>query len=748
MRLGHHLERVGVNLEQLDALMVPGAERLEKLERMAKRALIRKTPVDNVEWAEHTIHMTANMGHGAGLIRLQNMQKGILRSLQEDGVRRSYWKKVPRVGASMLISINMCYDVGHEAVDALFYERSEGDAQTFSEMFFHPMMVASPDLKKLLRPPHLDKWHDRILLNGAAARFRSVSKDGSFRSIKAMRASADEVSSQEYQAKGKSQEGHKLNLIAKRTQQYGDGRVFAVSSPTQTSYCLVSQGYEQSDRRVYRVACPHCGTFQELLPVMQPKDGPGLCYALDGETGRLSTYNDPVLGLEAMPDVWYQCAHCDIRGGRIRETAKFEMLENGIWVPTTLASQEGFVGFHSWAAHSQDPQSAWHHIVDAYRASLVNPSERQTFRNTWLGLDYSEEDSRPVEVHQLHRRCYFYPSTAPDFVKIVTAGMDNQRGAQSEEKRERTGKIARSEVSIVGWGAGERAAVLAHLIVPHAPFTSDSNAMKMAIMQEQFQTPDGRKLKISGGYDDVGDGETIDRAIQFLSSPEAKAVYLLACKGRNEGKGTVYPTISDTINSYTRRDGTKWPIDAIGTQAAKSTLMRRLNLDGFGEGSIVFPKIFGPQYFESLTAIVLKMAADGSGKTWWEDRPGNEAIDCLVYAYARFLRFKKMVPKSASIIEKHDATQDGAWAIDWAKQNLGDRSWMTPYQDEIRRGLGGLTLDMLSTSIPKPAVQTRGGLVVPRAPMAPQGNPDGTPQAQRPKFGAVSRTSFGRVGRI
>lgn len=749
-----HLELYGVPQSFIRETLAPGAVVAQDNMNHAMTALVRPSFAPIVEWAEGTIKMPAGQGYKSGDLRLLKYQKGIVASWQEEGVERIFNQKVPRTGSSLCSAVGVAHTTCHEAEDAIYYERSKDEAQTFHDDVLYPLLVSSPDLKKLLRPEHMDKWYDRYLLNGAAIHLRSASKDGSFRAIKGKAIFCDEVSSKEWLAKGKGTFGDKTDRAFKRAQQFGDGRMYCGSSPGDASTCIISKGYAQSDKRVFRMPCPHCQHVQEFEPNMQPGEGAGMYFNLDSN-GEYATWSDPKTGI-VVPDIWYQC-----RGPkecRIREIEKARMVDDGDWYATAMAARKGYVGFYIWSAYSLDPRSTWRHIADEYRQSLIVPAKRRTFANEWLGQAYDEDNARPVEGHWLKRqRTFNYPAPAPDPVECITVGFDNQTvGAKTAEKRERTGKIARSEFTVIGWGKGEEAYVLRHGIIPLPPFSPESNAAKLAIMDEAYEFADGTYMMPQGGFDDVGDGNTMNVAVNFVSSKEAQERGLWGVRGKGEAKGNRTQTIKGgqmVIHN--------WNVDQIGTAAAKDDLFARLNIEGWGPMAIHFPSSFDKSYFDSLTATTLKEFDDGSGKTYWEDKKGNEALDCFVYAYARMLMLRKNEPwLNEALAPPADQTRYFGSVIqpliDWDQAKKPDRSFQSPsWQSEMKgKRQGGTPLVVqrvrprkASAPPPPPRVQTS---PLPQAP----GLPVQQPKVQRTPFAprqaqadaADDMPRYGRIG--
>jgi phage terminase large subunit GpA-like protein len=739
MGIPYGLDDYGVDPGFLQSLL-KGRLELERVNAIAARSLIRPDPTPILEWAQETVRVPAGTGYSSGAFKALPFQKGIIEAWQEDGVDRIYFEKVPRLGSSFICAIGMLYASCFEGEDSIYFERSKADLQRFYDDNIDAIMAESPELQALRFPSHEERWQDQRLRNGATLRFRSAAKDSAFKAIKGKRIFTDEVDADVWGAGSKSA-GDKLDRAAKRGQQFGDSILYAGSSPESLATSRIHKGFIASDQRTYRVHCPKCATSQELYPIMQPGDGPGMRFRMDGETNRVATYTSPN-GFVA-PDIWYECVSCN---GAIRETAKSEMLEHGFWkgkFTKAEAERPGYVGYHMWSAYSTDPKSSWHHVVDEFRASLSDPSKRKTFQNEWLGLPWDEENVRPVEVHWLRsRRVWAYPAPVPPCVNILTAGADEQTGKVDKDAAVKSGKIARTELSIWGWGEKERSALIGHFIIPHRPFSHDSNVEKLRILNDVYPMSNGDWRNVAGCANDVGDGNTINEAIAFLSSPEARAVGLIGVKGANEAKGTY----KETISAGKPKDG-RLQYEFIRTQSAKTLLMSRLNLDGFGPGSVVFPP--NPQvndaYFKSLTSIVLK---EQDEKRWWEDRPGNEANDCFVYAYARMLLLKRNLPNLADDFEAEYLDSLGIWAME--HRNKADRSWQSDLLEAERRVTGGYTAGQLEIRR-RPSKKQPVGTVVPEhkasmpqaAPASPFGfGPGGARPGQVQQHGA----KYGPVG--
>jgi phage terminase large subunit GpA-like protein len=601
----------------------------------AASALIPNRPMDIVEWAESTIRLPNTTSNQDGALRLTDMQKGILRAYQERGASVVVQMGVPRILKTTNLVIVGFYTAFHEGADSLFYERSRPTGQVLHDTNIMPIIEASPRLRALLRTGQRnggteDKWTDRILENGAALRIRSVADNGTFRQVKGKAILVSEAGDKAY---GDNGEGEKINLALKRGQSYSDSRGYIESSPTEEGLCAITRWFKLSDQRHFWAPCPHCGTFQVLQPKVGAKDGAGLKYVIDPKTNRVT-------------DCWYQCVHCS---DPIREKDKRRMFAKGYWeAEKPAAARPGTIGFHQWAIHSLDPKSAWPKICEAHFAQLGDPSLRQNFKNTWLGLWWERHAIGAVDIDVLEQRCEPYEAPCPAGVRVITIGVDGQQGNLASE--EEGGKPARLEATAVGYGYSEECWILGHYLIEEEPFSPEANARLIELFEKEWRKPDGTLMTAAGACVDVN--YQMVNGLNFIYGPDVRKLRMKVWPivGKNEGRGTRTKLASET-QSARSKSGRR--ILQLGTQAGKDALERRKRIET-GPEAIHMPQslirtkteragLF--DWFKSFSAIAKRMT-DDTKKTYWVDRDGNEAIDCWVYSLAALQLLKE---KSGSV---------------------------------------------------------------------------------------------------
>ncbi|GJD97468.1 terminase gpA endonuclease subunit [Methylobacterium iners] len=627
-------EEPGIDAVYLD-ISAKGTALFNRGSAASADALVPNPHVDIVDWLRDNVRLPYAISERAGPLVLNPIQAAVARRWQRPGVRQMDFVKPPRFGSSLLNGGGVIFFSGHVGADTLFYERTEGDAQDFHDKKLYPMLTESPELAHLLRADTRsgvqDAWMDRILTTGASIQLRGVMTNGSMRAVKGMFIAVDEASSPEYQAgtAGKKGEGSKLALIKRRAQEFNDPIVYVGGTPTVVGFCLTSEEYAKSDQGLFMMPSPCCpGEVQEFWDDIQRVDsrdvrlGKGLRYTCDDATGRPN-------------DVWYECAHC---GGAIEETDKVSMMDAGDIVPQVTTGEEGHLGLWAWAAYSTDPQCTWMHIVRDNEAQIKDPDQRQPFMNLVRARPWQPEGPGTVDAHTLADRCEAYPDGhMPAGVLTVTAGVDTQEGG-------RNGK-PRHEIVFVGYGEGEESWILDRVVIDGVPgvdrdgkpvmedlepFSPDAARAVWAALDRDWVTADGEVLRPEAVVVDVG--YDMNRALAFCHHRESRKRKVIAGKGRREAHGSRMPII--TKRASVSKSG--YEFQPIGTQSAKDTVYRRLGYKVGGAESIHAPEhLRRDALWDHLAAESLH--TDDKGRTWWDvTKPGtsNEALDCLVYAYA------------------------------------------------------------------------------------------------------------------
>ena len=341
--------------------------------------------------------------------------------------------------------------------------------------------------------------------------------------------------------------------------------------------------------RVYFVPCPHCSEFQRLTwPNVRWPDG------------------KPELAS-------YWCSGC---GAEILESQKFGMISAGEW-RATAPFMNGIAGFHISELYS--PWSTWAEMAVSFLRAKPFPETLQSWINTSLGETW-EDKGETLEPAGLAARIEAYNvESVPAGVLCVVAGIDVQDD--------------RIEVTAWGFGREEECWRLGHTVYRGdpggAPLWQDvDNGLRA-----RYSTDDGRQLAIEAAGVDTG-GHFTDQVYRFCHARKRRRVF--AVKGMAGMGRPIWPP------KASRAAKLRVSLWLIGVDTAKNVLYGRLKrITEPGPGYLHFDADTSAEYLAQLTSETLchKVIA-GRRVRFWKPRSAGirqEALDCLVYAYAAFL---------------------------------------------------------------------------------------------------------------
>lgn len=401
------------------------------------------------------------------------------------------------------------------------------------------------------------------------------------------------------------QEGDPLGLIDERTKTFPRRKVLLVSTPTVKGASRIEAEYEQSDMRQYHVPCPHCDAYQ----VLRWKHD-------DGSYGLM---HNP-----ATEEVYYHCREC---GARIEEHHKPQMLARGQWIPQHPGRPVR--GYQLSGLYSPLGLGfSWKELWKKWKEAHDDTANLKRFVNTTLGECW-EEIGDSIEDISLITRLENYPENLP--VALITAGVDVQKD--------------RLEVTLVGWGMGEEAWVLDHLIL-------QGDTAQPEVWSELGETLASANVHTAA----IDSGYNTDHVYAFT----AKRRWAFAIKGMS---GTGRPLIEDEKKRRQRlRNRTKRgaPVEPVGVDQGKALLYSRLKLTEAGPGYIHFANdpAFDDEYFAQLAAekLVTKVRGTRPFQEWIQMRPRNEALDCMVYATAA-MRLSRKPLDGPPVIRREEKPQ-------------------------------------------------------------------------------------------
>jgi phage terminase large subunit GpA-like protein len=428
---------------------------------------------------------------------------------------------------------------------------------------------------------------DDLLEYGAQARIikAGANSPDSLRSEHLPYVIADEIDAFPWDVGG---EGDPLTLIENRQRTFSRAKTYLVSTPTVEHESHIAAAYAASDQRLYHVPCPHCGHYHPLeWKHFHYKLHPG------------ADPDDPYAEIHS---AWMACPEC---GAVIHEHHKPAMLCAGRWIPRRPQIRK-HRGYHLNVLYAPvNLGQRWIDIAAKWRRAQQDEAQLKGFVNTYLGEVWRETGEGIEDLPLLSRLENLDPATLP--IALITAGVDVQAD--------------RLEVTVVGFGVGEEAWTLEHIIIAGDTLTDDPwQALEPVLLDAGVAI-----CCIDAGY----------RPGMVQAFCERRR-WCIPTKGVG---GPSIPLIQDERRRrqrlrYRRKKGV--PVEPVGVDEGKALLYARLKRHPGGEGTIHF--INGPslddEYFAQLAAekLVRRQKRGRALYEWVQTRPRNEALDCWILA--------------------------------------------------------------------------------------------------------------------
>lgn len=390
-------------------------------------------------------------------------------------------------------------------------------------------------------------------------------------------------------------EGDPVTLAERRSTTFSRRKIFMTSTPTVKEFSRIEAEFLLSDQRRYFVPSPCCGTMQWLKwPQLKWED------------------NEP-------STVLYECEHCN---ERFPESHKTQMLTAGRWM-ATAPSDGKTAGFHLSSLYSPLGWKSWEEVVEDFLRSKGDAPRLKTWVNTVLGETWEEDYASKVSADGLMARCEHYePGVLPDGAMALTVGVDVQDN--------------RLAISVWGWGREEEGWLIDHQEIYGDPSRPELWKQLDEFVMREWQHGLGRKLRPDVVAIDSG-GHFTAEVYQYARERSRQGV--VAIKGQSQrGKAPIGKASKVDVNykGKTLKNGAL--LYPVGGDTIKTTLFGRLKHNEVGAGYLHFHMKTTSEYFEQLTAEkqVLKYSRGGFPIREWVKKPSarNEALDCLVYAYA------------------------------------------------------------------------------------------------------------------
>jgi len=402
-------------------------------------------------------------------------------------------------------------------------------------------------------------------------------------------------------------EGDPVALAERRTTTFARRKILLTSTPTVKDFSRIEAEYLRSDQRRFYVPCPSCGGMQWLQWPRLKWDAkrPG--------------------------DVRYQCEHC---GERFEENHKAVMLSAGEW-RATAPSDGRTAGFQLSGLYSPLGWCSWEQLVDDFLRAKSDAPALKAFVNTRLAETWEEDYAAAVSADGLMTKRLAYESgTCPDGVVLLTCGVDVQDN--------------RLAVSVWGWGEGETGWMIWHQELMGDPTQTEVWAQLDQVLVTEWATAGGKSLKVSQVAVDSG-GHCTHEVYRYVRDRVRQNVVAIKGSSRRNspavGKGS---KVDVSWQGRVLKRGVT--LYQLGTDTIKTTLFGRLrHNEAGGIGTLYFGMAADEEYFRQLTSERQALRYHrGFPIREWVKKAGdrNEALDCVVYAYAAMLLFSRRMNRA------------------------------------------------------------------------------------------------------
>jgi phage terminase large subunit GpA-like protein len=552
------------------------------LDEVKRRALRAWTPPARLQldrWVEENIILPSSISALPGRLKLYAYQRQIACAITDPLYERVTLLKASRLGFTTLLTATIGHFATNDPASVICLLPTQDDARTYVVDHVEPLFGATAILRNVLSEEHDESGRNTLLhrrFPGGSLRVIPARSPRNLRAHTCRVLLVDEIDSMPV-----TEEGDPFKLAMQRTLTYNNRKIVCGSTPVHADTSAIVAAYEASDQRVYECACPHCGSFFEILweHIIWPPDEPEKAAC--------------------------KCAHC---GQPIEEKFKPQMVAGGAW-RATKPEIAGHAGFRLNALVSPLSNASWAKLAAEFLAAKDHPDLLQPFLNTVLAQPWSGPGGDLREETLQARAESFDIENIPAEVLALTIGGDVQDD--------------RIEASLLGWTKTGECLILAHFITWGSFSDAETWNEFDELLRSRWRHPFGGQLKVDAAVVDCGDGDHFDHVLAFCVPRANRRVFA--------GKGM-----------YGNRPGfqmakgksTAGKMALIGVDVLKSVIFDRL---ARGQG-IRFSQSLEPSFYEQLASQRrvtryfrgmptrrFEMASSSARK---------EALDCLCYGWA------------------------------------------------------------------------------------------------------------------
>ena len=578
-------------------------------------------PVSLSQWADKHFYLSPESSSIEGRWESLPYQKAILDWIGHDDIRILSFQKSARVGYTKMIMAAIGYFAEHKKRNQVVYQPTDSDAADFTRDEIDPMLRDVEILRKLLKvdPEKKSQHNTREKKNfiGSTLDIKGGKSGRNYRRLTRDCVFYDEIDGFDLNIDG---EGSPLSLGDTRIATSSFPKSIRGSTPRVKGLSLIESSLSEADMVFYRyIPCPDCGEMQtfEWKNFHFEKGDPASVRCVCVGCGVLIEYN-------RYPDM---------------DAAGQWRTEDGIYYDEGLIQffdqndepvpPPDHIGVNIWAAYSYF--SSWQETTRDFFAA--NKAKKKgdltkliTFVNTRLAQTWEERGER-VEDVALHKRVESYnEQEIPEGVLLITMGVDVQ-----------SGKNARLELEIVGWGIGDESWSLDYVVLEGNPERQEVWGKLDEQRARRFMRYDGIESRISSVC--IDSGHKPQAVYHYVSPRHRQRVF--ATKGSSKPN---QPIVGRPTWQGVRKDVRLFPV---GTDTAKDILYERLRFQEPGPGYCHFPAYYAHSYFKGLTSEekVMRFVRGVKKIVWKKVRERNEPLDCRVLSMAALAILKPNLKK-------------------------------------------------------------------------------------------------------
>lgn len=542
------------------------------------------------EWAEKNRKLSSESSADVGdwSTSRAEYQREIMNTFTDPNIKKITLMASSQIGKTEIMNNCIGYVIDKDPGPILLVQPSLELAESWSKIRFSPMVrdtkILNSKINNLKSRDSNNTIREKVFPGGYII-MAGANSPASLSSRPIRYLFLDEKDRYPYSA---GVEGDPSEIAEKRTATFWNKKIFEASSPTLKGESRIEKNYEESDKRMFYVPCPHCGQHQVLrwTNLKWDKDNDGRHHS---ETAR------------------YLCDSC----GRLwNDVERWSAISKGHWKQSK--ESKGHAGFWLWEAYS-----SWvtlEDMVDRWLSALdKGPEYLKVFVNTSLGQVWEDKGERVDENILIKRREEY--EGAPADVIIITAGVDVQND--------------RIEIDRFGWGFHDQCWGLGKFVLQGDPtgekiWEELDDILRTPIKHEKFGEMEIMATGVDSGY--------LTQNVGHFCQPRWGR-HIWATKGTS---GFGRPIWAKSPN---KMKGVDLSFFNVGVDAAKEVIYSRLRIeDKESPGFIHFNQSYDENHFQQLTAEeVKKINKGGRHVRFWklkEGRKRNEALDMLVYAYA------------------------------------------------------------------------------------------------------------------